>query len=189
VAATVAPAPEPIAEPDPPSSSPPPAAAPSAAPAADATTPAPAASPAPPAGDVATLWADTVLPSLSGLTKAMYQSATLASVEGNVAVVQVENDHHRQNCDRKRPDVERALTEALGRAVTVRLEVDGDGGTVAAGAPGTGSGAPTTAPVSDDPEEHLAGHDVHDLPDAPDAPAGGIAALTEAFPGAELIDE
>jgi hypothetical protein len=43
--------------------------------------------------------------------------------------------------------------------------------------------------VSDDPDEHLAGHDVHDLPDAPDAPTGGLAALTEAFPGAELIEE
>jgi hypothetical protein len=135
----------------------------------------------------AALWADTVLPALSGLTKAMYQTAALASIDGNVAVVQVENDHHRQNCDRKRPDVERALSEALGRPITVRLEVDGDGGLVAASA-GADRG-PAAAPVSDDPEEHLAGHDVHDLPDAPDAPAGGLAALTEAFPGAELIDE
>lgn len=45
------------------------------------------------------------------------------------------------------------------------------------------------APVTDDPDEHLAGADVHDLDDAPGAPTGGLAALTEAFPGAELLEE
>ena len=42
--------------------------------------------------------------------------------------------------------------------------------------------------MTDDPDEHLAGTDVHDLDDAPDAPTGGIDALTQAFPGAELVD-
>ena len=72
--------------------------------------------------------------------------------------------------------------------VRVRLEV-------ATGRPRpatpAGAGGPSAAPareVSDDPEEHLAGTDVHDLDDAPDAPTGGIDALTQAFPGAELVD-
>lgn len=133
------------------------------------------------------MWADQVLGSLSGLTKAMYQSAELASLDGGVAIIRVENDHHRSNCERKRGDVEAALAAIVGAPVTVRLEVDGDGGSSSA-APATPGGAPS-APVSDDPEEHLAGYDVHDLPDAPDAPLGGIAALTEAFPGSEIIEE
>lgn len=146
--------------------------------------------PAAAAGDVADpagLWADQILPALTGLTKAMYQSADLLGIQGSVATVRVDNDHHRQNCDRKRPDVERALTDQLGRPVTVRFEISAEGAVPARSAP---PGArPEPIVKSDDPDEHLAGADVHDLDDAPDAPAGGLAALTEAFPGAELLEE
>ena len=146
--------------------------------------------PAGPAGaaDLGALWSEQVVPSLAGHTKAMYQSAELASLDGGVAVIRVENDHHRSNCERKRSDVEAALTAAVGSPVTVRLEVDGDGGSMSAPPSASGSTA-KPAPVSDDPDEHLAGYDVHELPDAPDAPQGGIAALTEAFPGSELLED
>ncbi len=129
-----------------------------------------------------------MLPALSGLTKAMFQTADLVSVDGSRAVVRVDNDHHRQNCDRKRADVERALEAELGHPVTITFEVGvaADGVARSVAAP---SGRPAPKPVSDDPDEHLAGHDVHDLDDAPDAPSGGLAALTEAFPGAELLEE
>jgi DNA polymerase-3 subunit gamma/tau len=189
------PAPAP-APPAPPAASPPaaapatPAPSPSApAPEVVAPTPirdvaAPTSAPAP-TGDLDALWSDRVLPALSGLTKAMYQSARLVGLDGGSATVGVDNDHHRDNCERKRPDVERALSEVVGRPLTVRFEVGGLPATSGdAGRPGA---AP--APVSDDPEEHLAGADVHDLDDAPDAPTGGLSALTEAFPGAEIIEE
>jgi hypothetical protein len=130
------------------------------------------------------LWSEQVLPALSGLTKAMYQSVRLLAIEGGSATIGVDNDHHRDNCDRKRADVERALADAVGRPITVRFDVSG----LPATTPSAG-GAPAAAPVSDDPEEHLAGTDVHDLDDAPDAPMGGLTALTEAFPGAEIVEE
>ena len=40
------------------------------------------------------------------------------------------------------------------------------------------------------PEEDfdLGADNVHDLDDAPAAPTGGLDALTEAFPGSELVD-
>lgn len=156
----------------------------------------PAAAPAPtdapaapasgtPAAGLGDLWTERVLPSLSGLTKAMYQSAELVRLDGGTATIRVDNEHHQQNCERKRPDVESALTAAVGQPVTVQFEV---GGEVSSARPPAGGGRPAPE-VSDDPDEHLAGHDVHDLPDAPDAPTGGLAALTEAFPGAELIEE
>ena len=181
-----APTPEPTAAEPVPSAVAPPPVAPDPVP----TVADPPASPAPAAGatDLAGLWTDRVLPTLSGLTKAMYQSAELASLEGGVAVLRVENDHHRSNCERKRGDVEAALAEAVGSPVKVRLEVDGDGGSSPA-PPTSGGRPPAATPVSDDPDEHLAGYDVHDLADAPDAPLGGIAALTEAFPGSEIIEE
>ncbi|MFN8017485.1 MAG: hypothetical protein U0P45_05120 [Acidimicrobiales bacterium] len=141
------------------------------------------------------IWSTKVLPSLSGLTKAMYQSADLLGVDGGTARIRVDNDHHRQNCDRKRADVEQALADALGHPVSIRFEVAAGPGGPAAGsapapAPSSGGRAPRpVADLPDDPDEHLAGADVHDLDDAPDAPTGGLAALTEAFPGAELLDE
>ena len=161
-------------------------------PLSSAPAPGGAASPVDGPTDLDSLWSDQVLPALSGLTKAMYQTAALTSLANGASVVTVENDHHRQNCERKRGDVEAALTAVVGQPVTVRIEVGGEGAS-AAGAPNARSSSPTpgaaVAPVSDDPDEHLAGHDVHDLPDAPDAPAGGLAALTDAFPGTELIEE
>jgi hypothetical protein len=129
-----------------------------------------------------------VLPKLAGLAKGVYQSADLVSLEGGSAVVRVDNDHHQQGCERKRSDVERVLSEIAGQPVTISFQV-GEG---ASGRP-TGTGGPpgrsSSAPITDDPDEHLAGTDVHDLDDAPDAPTGGLAALTEAFPGAELLEE
>jgi hypothetical protein len=134
------------------------------------------------AGDLTELWATRVVPALSGLTKAMYQATSLVALEGSSATVAVDNDHHRDNCERRRSDVERVLGDAVGRPVTVRFEVGGQP------VSSDHRSAPPPA-VSDDPDEHLAGYDVHDLPDAPDAAGGGIAALTDAFPGAELIEE
>jgi hypothetical protein len=141
--------------------------------------------------DLSELWSERVVASLSGLTKAMYQSTTLVALEGSSATIAVDNDHHRDNCDRKRPDVERVLSEAIGRPVTVRFEVGGQPATSSEPTPGSAPGQrPTPNPaVSDDPDEHLAGYDVHELPDAPDSSGGGIAALTDAFPGAEIIEE
>ncbi|MCU1371554.1 MAG: polymerase subunit gamma/tau, partial [Ilumatobacteraceae bacterium] len=157
---------------------------PAAAPPSEPVATPPATAPSP--GDPGAIWADQVLPALAGLAKGMYQSADLVSLDGGAAVVRVDNDHHRQNCERKRADVERVLSDVAGQPVTITFEV---GGSNADSPRPAGSSRPASQPKTDDPDEHLAGADVHDLDDAPDAPAGGLAALTEAFPGAELLDE
>ncbi len=193
----VAEAPAPTAPPEPPAPAPTPDVEPPAPSAsAPATTPAPStpapsapasSSAPPPAGaSVASVWTEQVIPKLAGLAKGVYQSADLVSLDGGTAVVRVDNDHHQQGCERKRADVERVLSEVAGQPVTITFTV-GDGGSSPREAASTGRAA--AAPITDDPEEHLAGTDVHDLDDAPDAPAGGLAALTEAFPGAELLEE
>ena len=129
------------------------------------------------------------MPALSGLTKAMYQTADLVGVDEKQATVRVDNEHHRDNCERKRSDVEAALTAELGRPITIVFEVGAGSGGGSAARPAPAAAGRPVAPKSDDPEEHLAGTDVHELDDAPDGPAGGIAAITEAFPGAELVEE
>ena len=119
----------------------------------------------------------------------MFQTADLLSLDGGTAVIRVDNDHHRQNCERKRADVERVLSDVARPARHDHLrDRRRDAAAIPPAAPRPGA-RPAPTPVSDDPDEHLAGADVHDLDDAPDAPAGGLAALTEAFPGAELLEE
>jgi DNA polymerase-3 subunit gamma/tau len=159
--------------------------APKPAPPAEKPSPEPAlatAAPLAPVGDLTMLWNDQVLPQLKGLAKSMYATATLVSAEGPKAVIAAENDNHRQHLERKRADVERALSASLGREVRIELVT---GGGSSAPPPSVASSGPA-APTDDDP---LGGADVHDLEDAPDAPTGGLDALTEAFPGSELIEE
>lgn len=116
-----------------------------------------------------------MLPGLAGITKAMFSAGRFVGLEGEAAVLALPNDMHRQKCEQKRADVERVLSDRLGSPVTLRLVVD------------SAAGGPVAVDVPD--EDHLGGADVHDLDDAPDAPTGGLGALQNAFPGAELIEE
>lgn len=128
-----------------------------------------------------------MLPSLGGLAKAMYSVGRFTEVQGSTAVMAFPNEVHREKCEQKRSEVEAALAKELAAPVTLRLVVDGNGGVRHDGAPAdldrdVGGDEPP------DDVDALGGHDVHDLDDAPDAPTGGLDALTEAFPGSELID-
>ncbi|MBX3313837.1 MAG: hypothetical protein KF906_05910, partial [Actinobacteria bacterium] len=134
-------------------------------------------------------WVDAVLPTLGGLAKAMFNVGRFTGLDGTTAVLALPNDVHRQKCERKRPEVEQALSDAVGSTITLRLVVDDDPGAEPdrpAGGDSGGRGRPDPGPESH--EDVLDGADVHDLDDAPDAPAGGLQALTEAFPGAELVE-
>lgn len=130
---------------------------------------------------VVALWSD--LPGVSGLTKGMFAAGSVVAVAGGEVEVAVPNEVHRQKCEQKKGDVEAALSNVLGSAITLRLVADG----AAAGGPGPGAGSST----SSEPEstfEDLGVDDVRDLPDAPDAAVGGVDALTEAFPGATFVE-
>jgi len=145
-------------------------------------------------------WADHVLPTLSGLSKAMYAVGRFLSVEGGTAVYALPNDVHRQKCEGKRPEVEAALAKHFGRPVPLRLVVD-DGGagsrtddpfdTEPTDAAGGGSAGPrqgggraeATSSVDDE------SIDIHELVDAPADPRTHLDRLTEAFPGAQLQEE
>lgn len=160
-----------------------------------APRPAPVAPPSPTdasrAGDTgdaprraAELWVPTVLPSLKGLTKAVYAAARLLGVRDGALTFAVPNDTHRQRCEQQRREVEAAFTQAVGAPVHFLLTVDGaepgdDMATVAPMRPGA------TPPVPDDDDI-----DLTELVDAPpDAAPSAIDQLAQAFPGSEIIDE
>lgn len=173
------------AAPAPASSAPAPAPTPSAA--------APAAAPAGAPTGVTGLnqrWSEAVVPALGGLTKAMYSVGRFTSFDGAVAVLALPNEVHRQKCEQKRGEVEAALRAELGVDVRLDLVVDehGDGPAAPPRSGGGGGGGGGGARPGPDEDFDLGGTDVHDLENAPDAPAGGLQALTDAFPGAELLE-
>lgn len=127
------------------------------------------------------LWHDEVISELTGMTKAMFNVGRFTAFDGVVAVLALPNEVHRQKCQQKRPEVETVLRGRLGPALRLDLVVD------ESGEDGGGRGGGGSSPEPDD-DYDLGGADVHDLENAPDAPSGGIDVLTEAFPGAEIIE-
>ena len=84
------------------------------------------------------------------------------------------NEPHRAHCEKKRTEVEAALADHFGRPVPLELVVDSDTDDLPTASAGAAS------------EE-----DVGDVRALEDAPAGvsGVDRLTQAFPGAELLDD
>ena len=141
---------------------------------------------------VSELWAEGVLPSLKGLTKAMYAAGRVSDVADGQVTVAVPSEPHREKCRQKQPEVEAALTQQLGHPVRLELVVDGSGGGPGGPRPARSAGPASSvvreASASVEDFDVLGGADVHDLDDAPGAPAGGIDAVIDAFPGAEVIE-
>ena len=139
-----------------------------------AAPPPPQASGPMPSRDELTLaWADNVLPQLKGMAKALYAAGRFVSSEDDAAVLALPTAPHKQKCEERRKEVEAALAAHFGRPIPLRLVVD------------SGEAAPSTAARSV-PDEVI---DVSELIDAPAAPTTSIDRLTQAFPGAELLND
>ena len=132
------------------------------------------------------IWSTDILGQLRGVTKAMYQAGEFKSLDGLRATFALPNEVHRQKCDQKRSEVEAALTARIGSPVVLDLVVGADISNPATRK--TEQRRPAAAPPPDD-YDALEGASVEELDDAPDAAIGGIDALHEAFPGAELLEE
>ncbi|CAN5502852.1 hypothetical protein BH20ACT2_BH20ACT2_23630 [soil metagenome] len=128
------------------------------------------------------VWGDRVLPSLPGLARAMYGVGRFVDVSGGAAVFALPNAMHRDKCEEKRADVEAVLARQLGRPVPLRLVVDEPAGPQATTGAASGASGGAIAEADED-------IDVHGLVDAPVDDRSGVDVLTEAFPGAEMINE
>ena len=121
-----------------------------------------------------------MLEGLKGSTKAMYLPGRFLPSTDRGAVLALANQPTVDHCDKKRAEVEAALAAHFGRPVPLVLVVDHDAPDAS---PGPSTARPTPDAAADDEPV-----DVRDLEDAP--PQGsGLDRLTEAFPGAELVDE
>lgn len=117
-----------------------------------------------------------MLTGLRGVTKAMFSAGQVSDFDGSTVTVSFPNEVHRQKCEQRQGDVEQALRQRLGSDVGLRLVVDD--------AEDTSRSGPDT-----DDDFDLGAVDPTELTDAPDTAIGGIDVLTEAFPGAEFVDE
>jgi hypothetical protein len=111
---------------------------------------------------------------MSNVARSRFSTGRFQDVADGAAVLALPSTIMRDLCEERRPELEGALEAHFGRPVPVRLVVDAGTGAVepAAGAP----------PDGDEPV------DLEELVDAPSDRRLGIARLTEAFPGAEVVD-
>jgi DNA polymerase-3 subunit gamma/tau len=127
--------------------------------------------------ELALAWADEILPILSKKARARFTAGRFVAVEDGAAVFGLPNEPHMRRCSEMVGDMEAALASRFGVTVPVRMVVD-DGRSAKPAPP-----RPSTPTAPTDDEVDLTG-----LVDA-DATAGSaIEKLTEAFPGARLVD-
>jgi DNA polymerase-3 subunit gamma/tau len=130
-----------------------------------------------PSRDALTIaWADHVVPRLKGIAKAIYLPGRFVATDGTRATFALPNPQQVAKCETYRTEVEAALAAQFHRPVPLVLVVD--------------DGAPADAGVE---RADIALDDEVDLAELVDAPPSSVPSsldrLTEAFPGAQLIDE
>ncbi|CAN5697643.1 DNA polymerase III subunit gamma/tau [soil metagenome] len=172
----------------PPPAAPGPGSPPSSSPPAPSPSPPSPQAPSPSRDELTLVWGDRVLPALPGLAKAMFSVGRFVGVDGGTAVFALPNKMHRDKCEEKRAEVEAVLAAELGRRLSLRLVVDdGQGPGPPAGAAPGGPGRGTASQgAAGNEEDHI---DLSELVDAPDETRSGVEVLTEAFPGAEMIED
>ena len=156
--------------------------APAPPPAPEHGTPA-ATRPAPTRDELTKAWGDTVLPGLANGIRSIYRQGRWTAVDDGVATFVLPNEVYRDRARDRKADVERALGSHFGSHLTVRLDVERDGG-----APSPGSTAGPGSPEARvEVEEEVSVQEFAQLEPAPDAPSSAEARLLEVFPGSEEI--
>ena len=132
---------------------------------------------APPAAEELQAAWPTLVEGLKGATRGMFRDGRFEPSPGGPVVLTVPKGPPADQLEKRRPEVEAALTAHFGRAVPIHVVVADDRTT------GGAEARPAEAAAPDDDVV-----DVHALEDAPSA-GSGVERLAEAFPGAELVDE
>lgn len=126
-------------------------------------------------------WGDDLMDRLSRKARARFSAARFIDVQDGTAVMALPNETHRRRCEELRGELENVLAARFGGSLPVRLVVE------------DGSPAPTPVakprPVAVD-ESKVADEsiDLDDLVDADVAEGSAVDRLTQAFPGAALVE-
>ena len=120
-------------------------------------------------------WADDLLELLGRKARARFSAARFVSVEDGTAVMALPNEPHMRRCEDMRPELEKVLADKFGGTIPVKLVVGGDVPTPAV----------SDATASSTAEESI---DMEGLVDADISEGSAVDKLTQAFPGASLVD-
>ena len=124
-------------------------------------------------------WGDDLLDGLGRKARARFSAARFVAVEDGTAVMALPNEPHMRRCEDMRPELEKALADRFGVAVPVRLIVDGD-------TRQSVREPAVVAPIVDEAVDEAV--DLDGLVDADIAEGSAVEKLTQAFPGASLVD-
>ena len=139
------------------------------------TTSAGGAGAAPSHDELTLVWADQILNALPNRARARFSAGRFLESTPTAAVFALPNEIHRERCGEVRAEVEAALAAQFGRPVAIELVVDD----------GRAATPPPTPTVADDHELI----EIDQLADAPIGEQSGVEKITDAFPGAELVEE
>lgn len=120
-------------------------------------------------------WAEDLLELLGRKARARFSAARFVSVEDGTAVMALPNEPHMRRCEDMRPELEKVLADKFGRTIPVKLVVGGDVPTPAV----------SDATAFSTAEESI---DMEGLVDADISEGSAVDKLTQAFPGASLVD-
>ena len=126
-------------------------------------------------------WAGGLLEEMSRKGRARFSAGRFISVEDGTAVMALPNEPHRQRCEDLRDELEVLLASRFQEEVPVRLVVD-DGSSKSRPPDGALEVAETRKPESEDEV------DLSNLVDADATEGSAVDQLTQAFPGAALVD-
>ena len=131
-------------------------------------------------------WGDDLMDRLSRKARARFSAARFIDVQDGTAVMALPNEPHLRRCEDLRGELENVLAARFGGSLPVRLVVD------------DGSPAPTQTPAAKPrpiavdesmvADESIDLDDLDDLVDADVAEGSAVDRLTQAFPGAALVE-
>lgn len=125
-----------------------------------------------------------LLEELPQKVRARFKLGHFTAIDGDAATFALPNEHVVPRCEEVRGEVEAALQTRFGRPLSIQLVVDGSSPPPRTTAP------PTTPQPAPAPDADVAAEigDVSQLENATDVASNSLDRLTEAFPGATVID-
>ncbi len=135
----------------------------------------------PPLEELAGAWAGDLLEQMSRKGRARFSAGRFIAVEDGTAVMGLPNEPHRKRCEDLRGELEAVLADRFQTTLSVRLVVD-DGSS-----DGMPTGGKTATPEARTPQADDE-VDLSALVDADAAEGSAVERLTEAFPGAALVE-
>jgi hypothetical protein len=113
------------------------------------------------------------------MTKAVFANGQVMAAAAGSLTLGFPNQVYVDRGAQKQAEAEEALAAAVGSPIRVQLVVGGDEGRAA---------SRTAAPDEEDAGDPVEDIDLDTLVDAPKETRSGIDRVTEAFPGAQIVD-